>query len=108
MPLALNIEQLGITGPPGMPMPVHSLVVMYGGLMHPASQALELSAPPESSWALPESSLVTPESEPALEDPLPEELPLEEPLPKELPLEEPLLEELPLEEPPVEIAPPES
>jgi hypothetical protein len=26
-PLALNLEQLGMTGPPGMPMPVHALVV---------------------------------------------------------------------------------
>jgi hypothetical protein len=26
-PLALNMEQLGMTGPPGMPMPVHSFVV---------------------------------------------------------------------------------
>jgi len=27
LPLALNSEQLGMTGPPGWPMPVHSLVV---------------------------------------------------------------------------------
>jgi hypothetical protein len=58
--------------------------------MHaPPSPAREPSAPPESSWELPESSLVTAESESP-------------------PLEEPLPEELPLEEPPLDVAPPES
>jgi len=71
--------------------------------MHiPLSSAMfqepESSTFPESSWVLPESSAVTDESEPPLEDPLLEELPLEEPL----------LEEPPLEEPPLDIAPPES
>jgi hypothetical protein len=107
MPFALNLEQLGITGPPGMPMPVHSLSVMYGGLMHtPLSTALEASSVPESmrwprrpasSWVLPESSSVTAESESSLEAPLLEELLVEEPL----------LEELPLEEAPLDVAPPE-
>jgi len=101
-----------MTGPPGWPMPVHSLVVWYGGRTHPPSQALVASALPESSGGGAPSS-ATPESESPPEDPPLDELPLEEPLPEELPLddpllEEPLLEDAPPEDPPLDEPPPES
>jgi hypothetical protein len=123
LPLALNLEQLGMTGPPGMPMPVHSLVVWKGGLMHiPLSTATSESFAPESSSVLPlleelpleepplEELLLEdpPLEELLLDEPLLEELPPEEPLLEELPLEEPLPEELPIDEPLLDVAPPEA